>query len=310
MAPYVIRQGDYLAKLASKFGFDADAVWTDDKNTALKELRKDPNILFPGDVLYIPDATNDVATPTSLKTGTSNDFTSSPPTVPITHKFLNPCFASQPYIVHELPDLTGLTTDGGGTATFSVPVTLETITLVFTATGQTFVYDIGALDPIQTASGVFQRLQSLGFIDPSVTFNPGDPSQLGLVKSAVRAFLAGPPSSGATPSTTANASPADSSPPSSPPSGWSLWADSSPESSPPSSAPPSSGTPASSPPSSAPASDPSPASAPASARDSTPPGSGPSSSPPSSGSGDGSHVNDDGTLDDDTRQKLYDAHGS
>jgi hypothetical protein len=48
--PYVIRQGDYLALLAYKFGFDADAVWNDPKNADLRKIRSDPNMLWPTDV--------------------------------------------------------------------------------------------------------------------------------------------------------------------------------------------------------------------------------------------------------------------
>ena len=55
MEPYVIRQGDYLLQVAHTFGFDADTVWNDDKNSDLARLRPDHNILRPGDILYIPD---------------------------------------------------------------------------------------------------------------------------------------------------------------------------------------------------------------------------------------------------------------
>ncbi len=322
LQPYIVRQGDYLLSLAHQFGFDADAVWNDPKNADLRKLRPDPNVLYPTDVLYIPDQ-NPPAMRT-LTTGSTNAFVSTPPSATLTIKFTDASFASQAYSVQELPELTGLTTDGNGTATFAVPVTLETVTLVFTGSGTSFAYDVGSLDPIETGSGVFQRLQNLGFINPSLLFDPKDqPEQLLAVKRAIAAFLAGPPSTPATPSTTANPSPSDSPPPSSAPDGWSPWIDSSGSAG----DPPSSG---STPPSGGPASTPGgPASSPAStpggpASDSTPPDSGPASSPastppesspPSSlGSGttpaEASHVNDDGTLDDDTRQKLFDAHGS
>ena len=52
---YVIRQGDYLAKLAHRFGFDAGTVWGDPRNSELRSLRGDPNVLHPGDVLWIPE---------------------------------------------------------------------------------------------------------------------------------------------------------------------------------------------------------------------------------------------------------------
>jgi len=58
MQPYIIKQGDYLALLAYTFGFDANIVWNDPTNADLQKLRPDPNILFPGDVLNIPDQVN------------------------------------------------------------------------------------------------------------------------------------------------------------------------------------------------------------------------------------------------------------
>ena len=39
MRPYVIRQGDYITKLAHQRGFDADAIWNDPKNQSLRERR-------------------------------------------------------------------------------------------------------------------------------------------------------------------------------------------------------------------------------------------------------------------------------
>jgi hypothetical protein len=38
LQPYVIKQGDHLALLAYKFGFDADTVWNDPKNAQLRQL--------------------------------------------------------------------------------------------------------------------------------------------------------------------------------------------------------------------------------------------------------------------------------
>ncbi len=55
MEPYVIRQGDTLATLAYRFGFDADVVWNDPKNDDLRKLQSAPNILKPTDILYIPE---------------------------------------------------------------------------------------------------------------------------------------------------------------------------------------------------------------------------------------------------------------
>ncbi|MGH8079197.1 MAG: PGRP and LysM peptidoglycan-binding domain-containing protein [Lysobacter sp.] len=51
-----VQQGDYLAKIARVYGLsDWREIWNHPDNLALKNRRKDPNVLFPGDVLAIPD---------------------------------------------------------------------------------------------------------------------------------------------------------------------------------------------------------------------------------------------------------------
>jgi hypothetical protein len=189
MQPYVIRQGDYLARLAYRFGFDADTVWSGPENEQLRQdgrLSQDPNILRPTDMLYIP-VPNEPPVTHSLSTGTTNTFVADVPAVTVTVKFTDPALASQPYAVRELPELTSVTSAGDGTVTFSAPVLLRTATIVFADSGATFVCNIGHLDPIDSLTGVFQRLQHLGFIGDDATC---DASDLELPRAALRAFKA------------------------------------------------------------------------------------------------------------------------
>lgn len=51
---YVIEQGDCVSSVAEKFGFFSATVWDYAGNSELRKLRKDPNILYPGDILVIP----------------------------------------------------------------------------------------------------------------------------------------------------------------------------------------------------------------------------------------------------------------
>lgn len=49
-------QGEHLFGIARKYGFpDWKKIWNHGQNAELKELRKNPNVLFPGDELFIPD---------------------------------------------------------------------------------------------------------------------------------------------------------------------------------------------------------------------------------------------------------------
>jgi hypothetical protein len=181
--PYVIRQGDFLLKLANQFGFDADAVWNDKQNEGLRQLGRDPHVLFPSDVLYVP---SQEANPVPLNTGAQNDFVAHAPTVNIGIRFSDLAFASKACTVQELPELTGLTTGPDGLLKLDVPATVEAITITFSDPPCTCVCNIGYINPITTLSGVHQRLQNLGYIDDGAF----DPADLELIRGALRAFKA------------------------------------------------------------------------------------------------------------------------
>lgn len=53
---YVVKQGDCLSSIAKQFGFpDWRRIYDDPQNAAFKKKRPNPNLIFPGDVLAIPD---------------------------------------------------------------------------------------------------------------------------------------------------------------------------------------------------------------------------------------------------------------
>jgi hypothetical protein len=164
MVPYVIRPGDHMPSLALKMNFDADTVWAHPKNADLKKLRGDMHILCSGDVLYVP-------TPPPRKwmtasVGGPNKFVATVKTVSVTVTFKNggKPLAGEACNIHELPDLTGLSTTGDGTLTFQAPVTLEAVTVEFPGARLVQRLRIGHIDPIAELSGVYQRLKNLGYI--------------------------------------------------------------------------------------------------------------------------------------------------
>jgi hypothetical protein len=89
--------------------------------------------------------------------------------------------------------------------TFSIPITLQTFTIAFEAPKMSFNIKVGSLNPINTLSGIFQRLQTLGFID--ISAKP-DSLNIGQIRKALRDFKS-----------TLQVSPSAGGPSSAPPSG-------------------------------------------------------------------------------------------
>jgi hypothetical protein len=172
MEPYVVRQGDFVDLLAHNYGFDADDVWNDSANDDLRQNRDNPNVLYPTDVLYIPSPPDPASV--SLQTGTTNTFVSDVPTVPVQLRFDYPDLASQAFTIDEIPELTGLLADGDGIAKFEVPINIGDFTVTFTSSGTSFAFVLGNLDPVGTLSGIFQRLQNLGYIPREVDVDTSD----------------------------------------------------------------------------------------------------------------------------------------
>jgi N-acetylmuramoyl-L-alanine amidase len=191
MVPYVIRQGDYLAQLAHALGFDEDVVWDDPANAALKASR-DKNMLYPGDVLYIPEPKT---TPTLLSGGSSNEYAASIPTTTIKLTFTDngKPVANEACVVEGLGEPRQATTDGDGLVSIDVPVDVKELQIRFEASQITYPVHIGAMDPVDEAAGVRKRLQNLGFYveaPPGGTLELADDEMDAADKDGLAAFQA------------------------------------------------------------------------------------------------------------------------
>src|ERR1700676_5647428 len=53
---FPVLQGDHLSKIAKDNGFtDYTVIWDHPNNSDLKKQRQNPNILLPGDQVFVPD---------------------------------------------------------------------------------------------------------------------------------------------------------------------------------------------------------------------------------------------------------------
>lgn len=188
MTPHTVRQGEYLAKIAMRFGCSIAAIWDDPANADLAKLR-DPNILLPGDVLWVPDVPRKWL-PT--QTGATNVFNVIVPTIPVRLVFGDESapFANEACEVDGLPDSgedPPETTDGDGALVLEVPVYVWAVQVTFPDKGLSYAVQVGFMDPIDTPVGVRKRIHNLGYYDIDSNEAGADEAQI----LAIAAFQAG-----------------------------------------------------------------------------------------------------------------------
>lgn len=165
MADHVVEQGEHLARIARAHGFASHlTVWNDGANAALRNVRKNPFVLFPGDIVVIPDR----------KERKENAPTDQRTTFKATVSKLLLRIRLIDYEREAVPgkpcDMTvegkkeTLTTDGDGKIEKVIQPVDEIARLVVTRLD--FSVKIGHLDPVEEESGVESRLNNLGYHVP------------------------------------------------------------------------------------------------------------------------------------------------
>jgi N-acetylmuramoyl-L-alanine amidase len=186
---YVVKQGDYLAKIARANGFsDYRAIWDHPRNAELKAERQDPNILFPGDHLVISDRE-----PRSefCVTEQRHRFRLHTPTLKlrlVLEDMYEKPVAHAPCKLMIGTDLDELTTDANGRISQDLrPDAHDAILVVHSAetpfSDVVLSIQIGDLDPVQKVSGQIARLNNLGYFAGNV-----DSSTTDQFRSAVEEF--------------------------------------------------------------------------------------------------------------------------
>lgn len=164
MPEYKVKQGDCISSIAERHGLFWEKVWNHPKNARLKEQRKDPNVLYPGDVVFIPDKEKKEESGTTeqrhrfKKKGT-------PAKLKIRMLKNDQPRSNEPYRLN----IDGIwqegTTDGEGYVEANIPSMAKKAILHIGQAGKEDIYhlNLGNLDPIDTEEGVRERLKSLGF---------------------------------------------------------------------------------------------------------------------------------------------------
>ena len=160
-----VKQGDCISSISYEHGFFPETLWNDPANAQLKKIRKDPNILIPGDVVVIPDK--------RLKEiGASSSARHRFKKKGVPEKFrLKLLRDGKPRVsVAFRLDIDGALkigqTNGCGMIETVIPPNAKKGLLIVTEEGQEdeeYELNLGYLDPITEISGVQMRLHNLEY---------------------------------------------------------------------------------------------------------------------------------------------------
>ena len=160
---HTVKQGEQLSGIAEKYGLSNDTIWNHPNNAAVKNKRKFPHVLLPGDQLFIPDKKKkEEQCPTTkvhrfkVKTSQLKLF------IAITDFHHQPIPNSDCELKVE-GTVFKLKSDGAGRVQAIIPATAQTGTLKVKDLGLDCPIKIGHLDPVDEDPGWKGRLMNLGY---------------------------------------------------------------------------------------------------------------------------------------------------
>lgn len=182
MAEYhAVVQGEYLSMIAAQYGFrDYTVIWDHPNNAQLKQQRQNPNVLLPGDNLFIPDKGQKQE---SGATSRRHTFEVKQETLKLRltlEDIYERPIASASCALFVEDQVFHLTTDGQGKIEQEIPLTAQKGALVINSDqtpfeNEFFALKIGHLDPVDTISGQRARLNNLGYFAGD-SDDPSDPA--------------------------------------------------------------------------------------------------------------------------------------
>jgi hypothetical protein len=157
-----IKPGDCIDQIAEEHGLLPETVWDHPDNSELKTLRKDKNILYTGDKLFVPDKTLKIET---VAAGAKHKFKRKavPAKFKLQLKKNATPRANSAYTLHIDNETFEGQTDGDGWIEQSIPPRAEKGQLILTDSNETYELNLGHLEPLEQIEGVQQRLKNLGF---------------------------------------------------------------------------------------------------------------------------------------------------
>jgi hypothetical protein len=166
---YTVQQGDHLSSIAKDNGFtDYTIIWNHPNNADLKNKRKNPNILLPGDEIFIPDMEEKQESGATDKKHTFKvDKTTLKLRLVLEDIYEKPIAGAQCALLID-GQVYQLTTDSNGKLEQEIPLDAKEGVLTIRGDQTPFANEvlpikIGHLDPIDEVSGQVARLNNLGY---------------------------------------------------------------------------------------------------------------------------------------------------
>lgn len=161
---YTVQPGDCLSSIAYRHGLTWQRIWNDPANAKLKRIRGNPNILYPGDRLHIPEKEPKHHPSASDR---KHRFVRKgvPETLSLVVRREGKPLAGEPYTLQVGVLVLRGTTDSQGKIQVRIVPDAESARLILGQGASTQVYELGLghLDPVTEISGVQARLRNLGY---------------------------------------------------------------------------------------------------------------------------------------------------
>jgi N-acetylmuramoyl-L-alanine amidase len=190
---HTVIQGEHLSGIAKKYGFSSyKTIWDHGQNAELKKKRQNPNVIFPGDELFIPDKGEKVESRNTEKKHTFELKTEKLKLRLILEDLYEKPIANAKCELQIENDSTELTTDGQWKIEREIKPTDARVFLTIkdpqTPVNEVLIpIKIGHLDPVDEESGQQARLNNLGYFAGPVDGNSEAENKL-MFQSAVEEF--------------------------------------------------------------------------------------------------------------------------
>src|SRR5258705_1003243 len=185
---HIVEAGECFSSIAFGYGFFYETLWNHPANAKLKAKRKDPNTIYPGDIVVVPDKREKTE---ARSTGSMHRFRlkSVPAKLRLRILWNDKPRANEQYRLEVDGIVTTGMTDEGGNVVATIAPEARNGNLVLGEGDKAIKYDLflGHLDPVEEITGMQARLNNLGFYsgEPDGVVGPQTAEALGSFQASV-----------------------------------------------------------------------------------------------------------------------------